>query len=726
MSMFCHRCGQQLPSDALFCNHCGTKLQNSQSGISNASPSGRVTIQFDDTDTTTQYARPTRDLREFEASQPTHNTGQFGNSPNTSPNQSREDAQFPPPYVSYTTPIPPSQSNISGTQYPPVWQVATEPPTQQVRTSTPVPPPMTSNRVQEVLLRIFGANLSTRPLFGIALGGVLAAVSGLLVTALLLSIVHALAPQIATSASGANGEDIVDYALGLYPLHNLYRDSLQFFLLMHGIGTHTQNTSNAGSYFYTSDAYFPLYGLLIVPALLLIFSGYVAASTDFQHSIKQSLWRGVGIAIPYTILLLLMASQANGCIPNNGGNYSVLVCQSGTPSPDNILSMDTPTLLLFGILWGGLFGLIGASLKIARGQWRHMMFYLLRSTSYPQLTGAIVGAFVAGAIGVGLSMLCFFSFMAYSSFSVPLLERGVCLPGGGWQSPVLWNIAQGPLHAINVLFFSFGAPLNINNPQQSPCFYTTTMHTSLSLFGTTPPLSPWTHLLLAIPLISLFFGGKVSAAIGRAKDIGTAAMQGAFMALPLSVLMVLLSLLCTITYGNASSSSSTGPSPTSYIQTIGAGGFDLFLWVLLGGAVVGTLGGMYQVSSLKVAGSALRDALSIPLLRICKPFFLMLDKVSHRSLSTQLSSGRALLYGAFLSVLLLTIVSGIVGANLLSLNQVLTFEQNIRIRDILSVIIIALPGLLLLGAIGAAITTDPENKHYSSVQAGSTQLSYMP
>lgn len=718
--MFCHRCGNQLPSDALFCNRCGTKIQNSQPGIANASPSGRVTIQFD---TATQYSRPTQDLHEFGASQPITSTGQFGNRANTSPNQLTGDSHFPPPHVSYTTPLPPGQSNISGTQYPPVWQVATEAPTQQVRTSTPLPPPMVSNRVQELLVRIFGANLSTRALFGIALGGVLAAVLGLLVTALLLSIVHALALQIASGASGTSSEDIVDYALGIYPLHNLYRDSLQWFLIMQGVGIHSQNSSSAGSYFYTSDGYFPLYGLLVVPALLLIFSGYVAASTDFQHSMKQSLWRGVGIAIPYTILLLIMAVQANGCIPSSSTNYSNLVCQSGTSTSNGILSMDTPTLLLFGILWGSLFGLIGASLKIARGQWRHMIFYLLRSTSYPQLTGAIVGAFVAGALGVGFSILSLFSFMAYSSYSVPLLERGVCLQGGGWQSIVLWNITQGPLHAINVMFFSFGAPLTINNPQQNPCFYTSTMHTSLSLFGTTPSFSPWIRLLLAIPLVSFFFGGRVSAAIGRAKDVGTAAMQGAFMAVPLSLLMVLLSLLSTITYGYATSGSS---SPTSSVETVGAGGFDLFLWVLLGGAIVGTIGGMYQVSPIKAAGSSLLYALSIPLLRSCKLFFRIMDRVSHRSMSAQLSSSRALLYGAFLSVLLLTIVSGIVGVNLISLNQVFTFEQNIRIRDILSVILIALPGLLLLGAIGAAITTDPENKHSNPAQVGSTQMSYKP
>ena len=196
------------------------------------------------------------------------------------------------------------------------------------------------------------------------------------------------------------------------------------------------------------------------------------------------------------------------------------------------------------------------------------------------------------------------------------------------------------------------------------------------------------------------------------------------MALPLSLLMVLLLLLCTITYGYATSGSST--SPTSYLETAGAGGFDLFLWVLLGGAVVGTLGGMYQVSSIKASVSSLRYALSIPLLRICKPFFLILDKVCHRSLPAQLSSGRALLYGAFLSVLLLTIISIIVGVNLITLNQVFTFEQNIRFRDILSVILIALPGLLLLGAVGAAITTDPEIKHSNPIRASSTQITYIP
>src|SRR5207249_3696638 len=134
-----------------------------------------------------------------------------------------------------------------------------------------------------------------------------------------LSIAHAIAPHVSGAGGYGSGEDIVDYALGMIPLHNLWRDTLQLFMIMLGAGIHRQDGYSS----WTSLA--PLYGLLVLPALLLTYGGYIAACTDFQNHIRSSLWRGAAIAVPFTLLLLLLVSQVNGCIPGGQGG---VVCTS--------------------------------------------------------------------------------------------------------------------------------------------------------------------------------------------------------------------------------------------------------------------------------------------------------------------------------------------------------------------------------------------------------------
>src|SRR5947209_20509970 len=175
--------------------------------------------------------------------------------------------------------------------------------------------------------------------------------------------------------------------------------------------------------------------------------------------------------------------------------------QSSIPSSSpsaGLLTMDNLTLLVFGLFWGCLFGLLGASLKIARGQWRYMLRQYLRMSSRPQFIGMLVGGLAASGLGIALALPVLFSFIAYTSYSVPLLVQQVCLPSGDWQPLTIWSIAQGPLHAVNLFFLSFGATINISNPQQYPCFYTRSPAASISLFGSDPRLSSWTHLLLEI------------------------------------------------------------------------------------------------------------------------------------------------------------------------------------------------------------------------------------
>jgi len=268
---------------------------------------------------------------------------------------------------------------------------------------------------------------------------------------------------------------------------------------------------------------------------------------------------------------------------------------------------------------------------------------------------------------------------------------------------------------VNLFFLSFGATINISNPQQYPCFYTRSPAASISLFGSDPRLSSWTHLLLALPIVSLFLGGRVSAAIGRVQGIGPGAIQGALIALPFTVLMVLLTLISTITNTSSLNGSTASGPVNSYVQSAGAGAFELLLWALLSGAVLGALGGMYQTSMLKMAVSRFFSALAVLLTVLSKPGYSMLDRLTGQPAYSQRSRVRSLLYAAFLCTLLLVIVAGVGGGLLIVLNQALSLADNLRIRDILSVALIALPGLLLLCVCACALSRDSQIESQSNV-----------
>src|SRR6266566_1333644 len=146
--MFCHKCGTSLPDDAVFCNGCGTRVGLNTPPTSIPSPLGRVTIQFSDDSS-------------------------------LSPTSSANNPSYPPTQLSnVNNPVyPPTQfgSNPSGPVYPPmgmsggpssapVWQTAGLGQPQQAGASVPyaqvyqqvVP----ANRVQQMLLRVFGSKLA--------------------------------------------------------------------------------------------------------------------------------------------------------------------------------------------------------------------------------------------------------------------------------------------------------------------------------------------------------------------------------------------------------------------------------------------------------------------------------------------------------------------------------------------------------------------------------------
>ena len=661
--MFCLVCGNRLPDDAMFCNACGRKVSDTSGESQENLRSGPIATSLNSAPVprSTEYYMPTM------PSQP----------------------------APFTVPLAPTQSTM------PLWSptLAASPvssPAQWPATPPVSLPPL--NAVQRFLVRVFQPGMASNALFGVALGSILAVVGGAVLSFLLLVVAHAIAPHGALYFS-INNQDSIEIALGLYPLHSNWRDSLQLFLVMHGVAQHTTYLSTVQSYSYTNSSVAPLSGFLVIPALLLTLGGYIAACTDLQNRVQTSLLRGAAVALPYTALLLLLVTQVNGTIPQS----------TETSTTTFTLSMDIPLVLVFGLFWGLLFGLLGASLKLACGRWRVMIRQYLLYTRHPQVAGMIVGGLAAAGVGLGLAFLFVCGFLAYSSYSTSVLATRLCYLGD-WQYLLTWGLAQGPLHATNLYLFSFGSPITIINSglQGNTCFYANSPHTVFTIRDSTLHFPPWVYAVLLLPAISLFLGGKASVAISRVRGIGPAALQGALIAIPFTVLMIMLSLISTITFSSTSTSTSSTASNT--LSSAGAGAADIILWALLSGAVFGLLGGIYEASNLKTSGRRLLSstgrALSLPV----RPVFVLFDTLSRQSPSSR-TRARSLLYSAFAVALLLLIVAFIVGGSLLAMNQTVAFQDNLRARDSVSMLLVILPGLLLLSACVSALSTAPDQTH---------------
>jgi len=382
--------------------------------------------------------------------------------------------------------------------------------------------------------------------------------------------------------------------------------------------------------------------------------------------------------------------------------------------------MDMPTVLLFGLLWGALFGMLGASLKISQGQWRHMIHSFMRTTTRPQLFGSIVGSLAAIGLGLALTLLALYSFVAYTTYSAPILASNVCILTN-WQSLTLWSIVQGPIHAVNAFAFSFGAPLTFVNQMGGPsCFYTRATHATISLLDPTLHDHSWLYALLLIPGLSIFIGGRASIAASRVHTIGPAAIQGALIALPFTLFMIVLALISGIS--NVSISSTSATNSSTMIQSASVDVLNMLLWALLSSAFFGSLGGIYQASPIKNAVRSVGTALTFPLRVICEPLYTLLDRCSGQSRLSYRSTGRTFLYATLLVSVLLAIAAGIVGAYLINANQFLTLDDNQRIFTLLSVLVITLPGLLLLCSAATTLSTDPLSSSQPNYATASTPV----
>jgi hypothetical protein len=630
--MFCPYCRQELPEDATFCNICGKRVHISQPDL------GKAT-------TGTLYQTP------IESGIP---------------------QQAPLQELFVPTILPDVSSS-----------------------SMPTPPtPVSLNAFQRFLVRAFQPSLAGNAVFGVVGASILAVIASVAVCLIILTVAHALVSSMPRMVSAINGVGSIDSVLGITVLHAPFRDSLQLFLVIQGIGEHIIYGTGASAYSVTF--FMPLHGLLIVPSFFLTIGGYIAACTDLQNRVRRSFLRGAAIAIPYTVLLLIISSQVDGDFQVPAGSGSFL---------EN-LAMDKGTLLFFGIVWGILFGLLGASLKLAQGQWRHRLRRSLQATRHSQVAGMIVGGGSASGLGIGLSFLLLSALLVYTKISIPWLAGNLCLTGD-WQTLTAWDIAQGPLHAVNLFFFLFGTPITIHTiSAMRECFYTALPQTALTIRNGDLHLVQWFYLFLLIPALSLFCGGRASVAIARVQGIGPCAIQGLLIAVPFTLIMLLLALMSTVTNIWVFADNSGG-SAVAHVQSAGVGVGDLLLWTLLSGAFFGAIGGMYEGSAAKNGGKQIFSRLSFLLGVVVWPLSKLLDRFYGMPLSVRHGSPRIFFYGAFFSTFFLTIIAALLGVVLIANNQIITLDQNLLVRNIVSVLFVAIPGLLLFSAGVMALAHDP-------------------
>lgn len=569
--------------------------------------------------------------------------------------------------------------------------------------------PERPNWAQRLNIRLFQPFLASNSIFSTVLGALVATLLGMLSFFLLITIVTNTVPESLLKDSGLSqtqeGREVVaSDTLDYDALQNPFRNTADLFLRAQNVRISDQLTytsdSSSGTVNLSFNTSSPFHTLLLLQGLFLILGGYIAASSDFRNTRVGSLLRGAAIAIPYTVLLLLLSTQVNGDLSPIGNGGTAASSYKGT------ITVDINTLLLFGVLWGALFGLIGAGIKLGQGQMRHHMHRFLYTHRHPQITGIIVGGLSAALLGIFLTLIITLSlFSQTNSYEITRYVPDVAF----WLRvdivPQIGNLIQDLTRAVALLAYACGAPIVSLADKGSYYGVKPGSNQIWQQLGAGLIAHPWVFVLLLVPIIALFLGGRVSTSISRVRGVGPGAIQGALIALPFTALLFIFT---AINSNNATMANSV----SSYINentatSIGANFGDVVLWGLVSGAIMGALGGAYQNSALRPAVSKVLGTLVKPVLLIFAPLYIFFDLLLGRPRAQKRSGGYVLLYTALIAAIVLGIISLFVGVMFLNQNQTITRDQSEHIRDIMALLLIALPGILLLSSAAATLARDP-------------------
>ena len=322
----------------------------------------------------------------------------------------------------------------------------------------------------------------------------------------------------------------------------------------------------------------PVTLLSLFPMLGLFLGGYIAASTDFTGRRLFSITRGASIGAPYALFAFIASLIASSTF-----NATIIAPNAGSA-------------FLYALLGGAVFGALG-------GAWRARRLPRGPVAGQTRLSNRIHGALVGAGVAIGitfalcllLAVILFINAQGNTSTSLastPGFTGGLCSNSSQVTSEIiayyglsnanppvlLLSIVVSPLEILWLMALSLGAPLQVSAETAS---------VSIGLFGTNCPPGPqaqFLYLLLLIPAIALFLGGRAAARVARPRTEGEAAGVAFLMAIALAILMLLVVFLATLSLtasgtGGGTAAISIGPS---------AGG--TILASLIFGCTLGSLG----------------------------------------------------------------------------------------------------------------------------------------
>ncbi|GHO46196.1 hypothetical protein KSX_43590 [Ktedonospora formicarum] len=574
--------------------------------------------------------------------------------------------------------------------------------------------PEKPNWAQRLNIRLFQPLIASNAIFGSIWGAIVATLLGMLSFFLIITIVAYTIPTDFIQSQGFKDqktqqgrEYVTGELLGYIPLSNSFRDTSELFLTAQNTHATYQTISSGSSSTSTASDTFtsPFHILLLLQGLFLILGGYLAASTDFRNTSLNSLLRGASIAIPYTALLFLLSTQVNGTIP------PIFTDLSDTSSSTSTLTVDPNTLLLFGLLWGALFGLIGAGIKLGQGQLRHKIHRYLYTHRHPQIAGIITGGIASTLLGLFMALIAALGLHSqmHNASNLNYIPDVNLTPVHEGIFQGFTNFVNGLMRAVALLAYSCGAPIITHADRNNFYSLKNDSNQIWQQLGGGLITHPWAFVLLLIPIIALFVGGRISASISRVRGSGPGAIQGALIALPFTVLLIAFTLINTNSMTLSGYGSSYSSETTNAIITIsrGANFGDVLLWGLVSGAITGALGGAYQNSMLRLSVSKILGSIVKPILLIFTPLYVVFDILLGRPRTQKRSTGSVLLYTAFIAALVLAVLSVGVGLMLIGQNQTITLDQSEQFRDLMALLLIGLPGILLLSAAASALAHDP-------------------
>ena len=508
----------------------------------------------------------------------------------------------------YATPIAPPTAGPRGT------------PPQLTALFGPTPAALhPRSRIQALLVRNTSARAAANPWLMAAAGAVLATIVGFVLVAIAESLISGIMGKLITSWAGGTSAGTYLTVLHAIPTPSL----LSIFAVVQGVPLALQVNASAAGSSVGGQATFnlPLTTLVILPLAALVFGGYVSAASDFTGRPRYCVARGALIGPAYAIVLAALALI---------GTQPVTTTFFGAATASANISVPIGQSFLLGLVWGCIFGALGGYIQARGSQWLRALPGDLVAVRWRQLAAA-----TTGSIAALLSMLVFatcvllalagvaaISATSQGADGLPLytmlrdgnllsLFQNVPQPGqapvpsaGG---PLALVLSLAPTLAIWLVALGGGASIVATETGFSSSGPRSTDVSLGYLNGQHPTIA--VYLLALIPLGAYFIGGRVAARVA-----GTAqsrALNGALMAVPLSILMALAT---TLTGLGGRASAGTQTATASVAPSFGS----VFLWTLVVGAIVGALGGLSAGSN--VLGRVPRFV-TVPLRPLVYPLF---------------------------------------------------------------------------------------------------------